>query len=146
MKRVARMDKRSGFTLVEILVTILIATLFIVTIVQLSVVQSKIASNVSAYTTADLLAYDNLRTYAYGKAPTWFECEYSGGNPVAQTMVSKTDAVPGLPPPVVQSVVATAPYGCGGGSLGIGYPIKVVSTVTYGSDAKVVVHATYATY
>lgn len=141
-----RTSNSSGFTLVEVLVTILIATLFIIAIVQLSVSQSKITSSVSSYSRADLLAYNNLRTYAYGKAPTWFECNYTGGNPDAVTLISSTDPVDGLPSPVTQSVVATAPYGCGGGSSGIGYPIKVVSTVTYGPSAKVVVHATYATY
>ena len=135
-----------GFTIVEVMVTIVVATLFILTMTQLSVSQSKLTSNVNGYTTADLLAYNNLRTYAYGKAPTWFVCNYTGGNPDAMTLISKTDPVDGIPSPVVQSVVATAPYGCGGGSSGIGYPIKVVSTVTFGADAKVVVHATYATY
>lgn len=139
-------SRNAGFTLVEVLVTIIIATLFIVTITQLSVSQSKIAANNSSYNQADLLAYNNLRTYAYGKAPTWFICSYTGANPDPMNLISKTDPVSGLPSPVIQSVIATAPYGCGGGSSGIGYPIKVVSTVTYGPSAKVVVHATYATY
>lgn len=138
--------KQAGFTLVEVIVTIIIATLFILAITQLSIAQSKVSSSLNARTTADLLAYNNLRTYAYGKAPTWFECNYSGSDPLPMTLINNTDPVDGLPSPVVQSVIATAPYGCGGGSSGIGYPIRVVSTVTYGSDAKVVVHATYATY
>lgn len=146
MNRRQRVSEQSGFTLVEVLVTIIVATLFVVTISQLTTAQSKVTANVNAYNTADLLAYNNLRTYAYGKAPTWFDCTYTGGNPDAMTLIAKTDAVVGLPAPVTQSVVATAPYGCGGGSSGIGYPIKVVSTVTYGPSAKVVVHATYATY
>ena len=137
---------QAGFTLVEVLVTIIVAALFIVTITQLSVSQSKLSSNVNSYNNADLLAYNNLRTYAYGKPPTWFECTYTGGNPDSMILIDKTEDVSGITPPVKQSVIATAPYGCGGGSSGIGYPIKVVSTVTYGADAKVVVHATYATY
>ncbi len=146
MNRRQRVSEQSGFTLVEVLVTIIVATLFVVTISQLTTAQSKVTSNVNAYNTADLLAYNNLRTYAYGKAPTWFDCNYTGANPDAMTLIAKTDPVAGLPAPVTQSVIATAPYGCGGGSSGIGYPIKVVSTVTYGPSAKVVVHATYATY
>lgn len=141
-----RASDQRGFTLVEILVTIIVATVFIMTISQLHITQSKVTSYVDAYNTADLLAYNNLRTYAYGKAPTWFECEYASGNPKPMTLIAKTDPVEGLPSPVSQSVIATAPYGCGGGSAGIGYPIRVVSTVTYGADARVVVHATYATY
>lgn len=146
MNRRQKISEQSGFTLVEVLVTIIVATLFVVTISQLTTAQSKVTSNVNAYNTADLLAYNNLRTYAYGKSPTWFDCNYTGANPDSMTLIAKTDPVAGLPAPVTQSVIATAPYGCGGGSSGIGYPIKVVSTVTYGPSAKVVVHATYATY
>lgn len=143
----SRLQQNSaGFTIVEVVVTIVISALFIATIVQLTIVQSKLSSTVSAYNTADMLAYNNLRTYAYGKSPSWFNCEYSGGNPLPNTLLSSTNPVDGLPSPVEQTVIATAPYGCGGGSSGIGYPIKVVSTVKYGSDEKVVVHATYSTY
>jgi len=134
-----------GFTLVEVLITVVVATLFIVAFSQLHIAQSRISSTMNAYTKADLLAYNNLRIYANGKAPTWFECTYASGSPVPMNLLTSTDAA-GLPTPVSQTVVATAPYGCGGGSSGIGYPIKVVSTVTYGSDAKVIVHATYSTY
>ncbi len=146
MKSSSTPSSQAGFTLVEVLVTIIVAALFIVTISQVHIAQSKLTTNVNSYNNADLLAYNNLRTYAYGKAPTWFQCVYSGGNPQPMTLVTVTDPVEGIQSPVAQSVVATAPYGCGGGSSGIGYPIKVISTVTYGPDAKVVVHATYATY
>lgn len=138
--------RAEGFTLVEVLITIVIAAIFIITFSQLHIVQSRVGSIMSSYDAADLLAYNNLRTYAYGKAPNWFECTYSGGNPQPKTMLSSNAAVAGIPSPVIQTVVATAPYGCGGSSSGIGYPIKVVSTVTYGPDAKVIVHATYSTY
>ena len=146
MKTSYSSSDQAGFTLVEVLVTIIVAALFVVTITQLSVSQSKLTNNVNSYNNADLLAYNNLRTYAYGKAPTWFDCTYASGSPQPMILINKSDPVEGIRPPVVQSVVATAPYGCGGGSSGIGYPIKVVSTVTYGPDAKVIVHATYATY
>lgn len=135
-----------GFTVVEVLVTVIIATLFVITITQLSIAQSRVSSSTTYYNTADMLAYNNLRTYAYGQAPTWFECTYTSGSPNPMTLLSSSDPVDGLPSPVIQSVVATAPYGCGGGSSGIGYPIKIVSTVTYGSSSQVVTHATYASY
>lgn len=139
-------DRRKGFTLVEVLVTVVVAAIFILAFADISITQSRIGSIKKSYVTADLLAYNNMRTYAYGKAPSWFECEYSGGSPLAMTLLSSSDPVDGVPSPVIQTVVATAPYGCGGSSVGIGYPIRVVSTVTYGTDAKVVVHATYSTY
>jgi prepilin-type N-terminal cleavage/methylation domain-containing protein len=136
----------AGFTLVEVLITIVIAAIFIVTFSHLHIVQSRVASIMSAYDAADLLAYNNLRTFAYGKAPSWFECVYASGVPESKTVLTSSAPVDGIPSPVTQTVVATAPYGCGGGSTGLGYPIKVVSTVTYGPESKVVVHATYSTY
>ncbi len=146
MRRIKQLSQRSGFTIVEVVVTIVITTLFIITISQLAMAQSQISSTMTAYNKADLLAYNNLRTYAYGKAPSWFDCTYSGGSPDEMTLVSTTNPVEGIPGPVSQTVIATAPYGCGGVSSGIGYPIKVVSTVMYGPNAEAVVHATYSTY
>ena len=140
-------SNQAGFTLVEVFVTVIIAAIFIVSISQLYIVQTKIASTMTSFTNADLLAYNNLRTYAYGKSPTWFDCIYASGSPQPMTVLNTTGAVDGLPSPVVQTVIATAPYGCGGGSSGIGYPIRVVSTVTYGgANGRTVVHATYSTY
>lgn len=135
-----------GFSVVEVIIAISIASFFVISIVQIYIFQTRLSSTTSAYNTADLLAYNNLRTYAYGKAPTWFECVYDSGSPLPQTVLNSSADVNSIPSPVTQTVVATAPYGCGGASPGIGYPIKVVSTVTYGSNAKVVVHATYSSY
>lgn len=138
--------KQAGFTLVEVFVTIIIATMFVVAITQLYITQSRVSQSMNSYSNADLLANNNLRAFAYGKAPTWFICEYSSGAPLPKTLLTSTDDVDGIQSPVSQTVVATAPYGCGGSSSSIGYPIKVVSTVTYGSDGRSVVHATYSTY
>ena len=135
-----------GFTLIEVLVTVVIAAIFIITFSQLHIVQSRVGNIMNSYDAADMLAYNNLRTYAYGTSPNWFDCVYSGGNPQPMTVLDSTAPVEGIPSPVRQTIIATAPYGCGGGSSGIGYPIKVVSTVTYDTDSKVVVHATYSTY
>ena len=135
-----------GFTVVEVLIAISIAALFVISIVQIYIFQTRLSSATFAYNTADLLAYNNLRTYSYGRAPTWFECVYVSGSPQPQTLLNSSVDVNLIPSPVTQTVVATAPYGCGGASPGIGYPIRVVSTVTYGSNAKVVAHATYSSY
>ena len=143
---VTKRQSEAGFTLIESLITIIIATLFVIAISQLYITQVRITTALTSYNNADLLASDNLRTYAYGKPPSWFVCAYSNGNPIARTILNKNNDVDGIQSPVVQTVVATAPYGCGGGSSGIGFPIKVVSTVTFGSESKAVVHATYATY
>lgn len=139
-------SKAAGFTLIEVLVAVVVAALFISAFSQMYIIQSRLATEMDTYEQADALAYTNLRTYAFGKAPTWFTCTYSSGSPVPMNLIQSDDAVEGLPGPVSQTVVATAPYGCGGSSGTIGYPIKVVSTVTYGPDARKVVHATYTTY
>lgn len=144
--KLERMRSTDGFTVVEVVVSVVIAAVFILIILQLYVAQSKVSSGVLTYNKAETTAYNNLRTYAYGKPPTWFKCTYTGGNPNPMTLLSSSDPIEGLPSPVQQTVVATAPYGCGGGASGIGYPIRVVSTVTYGASAQTVVHATYATY
>lgn len=146
MQRHSPQISQAGFTLIEVLVAVVIAALFIIAFVQMYVVQARLSSDMSSYNKAELLAYGNLRTFAYGKAPTWFTCTYSSGSPQPVTLLSSSAAVEGIPSPVTQSVVATAPYGCGGGTAALGYPIKVVSTVTYGPDGRTVTHATYSTY
>lgn len=138
--------EQRGFTIVEVLVTLAAASLFISAIYMLQITQIKLAKSVSSYSNADQLAYNNLRVFANGKSPTWFTCNYVSGSPAAMTLKSSTDAVNGITPPVTQTVTATAPYGCGGGSSGLGYPIRVISSVTYGPAGKTVVHATYASY
>lgn len=141
-----RVTYESGFTLVEAMAALFVAALFLATIFQVFLVQSQLSASTVAYNNADRLAYNNLRTYAYGAAPSWFVCTYSGASPNSNVLIDTIGSVDGIPGVVTQSVVATAPYGCGGGSTGIGYPIKVVSTVTYGKDSREVTHATYATY
>lgn len=141
-----RFKHQQGFTVVEVAITIVVAALFIIAISQLQITQSKVSAQLKSESMADLLAYNNLRTYAYGKSPSWFDCEYSAGSPLVRTMINKNEPVEGIASPVIQTVTASAPYGCGGGSSGIGYPIKVVSKVTYGNPSKEVVHATYSTY
>jgi type II secretory pathway pseudopilin PulG len=140
-------QRQAGFTLVEVFVTIVIATLFIIAISQLYITQVRISTSVTSYNNADILASNNLRTYAYGKAPSWFICKYNTDNkPIDDIRLNTTGDYTGIQSPVTQSIVASAPYGCGGNSSGIGYPIKVVSKVTFGKEGKTVVHATYSTY
>jgi len=146
MKKMTPSLSQAGFTLVEVFVTIVIAALFIVSISLLYISQTQVSKSMKSYLTADLLSNDNLRTYAYGTAPSWFECTYVSSSPQPMELLNSTVDVSGIQSPVIQSVIATAPYGCGGSSSSNGYPIKVVSKVTYGKDAKTVVHATYSSY
>lgn len=136
----------AGFTLIESLVAIITAAIFITAMFSMYVSLTKLTGSTSEYNTADQLAYNNLRTYAYGFPPKWFTCTYSGSTPQPVTLVNTpTSTIGGIKGNVAQSVVATAPYGCGGGSAGMGYPIKVVSTVVYGNN-RTVAHATYVSY
>ncbi len=149
-------QKDTGFTTVELLVTILVTASFIASISQMIGFVGSVAVDAHRQEVASNLAYNNLRRYANGDPmPTWFNCigdvgtettaPFSDGkaHPTATGMVvfSSSAAVTDLPGPVAQSVRAVAPYGCGASASGM--PIRVVSTVTYGSPQKEVVHATY---
>jgi prepilin-type N-terminal cleavage/methylation domain-containing protein len=150
--------EQPGFTLVELIITIVVAGIFIAIISQMNSSVVNIATNAHRFEIASSLAYNNLRIYANGQKPTWFDCigDESGETSAPFTdgktypsatgkdILSSTAAVANLPSPVTQTVNVLAPYGCGQSAGGM--PIRVVSTVTYGSPAKKVVHATYVGY
>lgn len=149
---------QSGFTIVELIVTIVVAGMFIGVISQMNGFVVNMATSSHRFELASNLAYNNLRIYANGQKPTWFNCvgdESSETTPPYTDGKSHSDAaginilssgadVAGLPSPVSQTVNVLAPYGCGTSASGM--PIRVVSTVTYGNPAKKVVHATYVSY
>lgn len=128
-----------GFTLVELLVVIVLSLAFLLTIYQLSFSIFNLSAEGSHQIRASNLAYKNLRAYATGGPPLWYSCAAKGNGPY--TPLSTAINVAGLPPPVQQTVEASAPYGCADGS-----PIRIVSTVTYGPNDRSVSHATYAYY
>lgn len=150
--------RQSGFTIVELIVTIVVAGLFIGVISQMNGFVVSMATSSHRFELASNLAYNNLRIYANGQRPTWFDCvgdESGESTPPYTDGKSHSDAaginilnssadVAGLPSPVSQTVNVLAPYGCGTSASGM--PIRVVSTVTYGNPAKKVVHATYVAY
>ena len=150
-----------GFTLIEVLTTVVVAALFLIAIFQLMTVVTTLSARSSYRTAASNLAYNNLRLYANGQPPLWFDCigdeagedtpPFSDGTrsgATGQVLVSTTSetSVQSLPPPVSQSVVAVAPYGCG--ESGLGLPIRVQSQVTFGppTNSTTVTHATYVSY
>lgn len=153
---------QGGFTLVELIITILVAGIFAISIFQLSAGVNNFAAVASREITASNLAYNNLRKYANGQKPLWFDCigddasestaPFSDGktHPDATGQVlyqnTATTVVNKMPPPVVETVVAIAPYGCG--SSGPGMPIRIQSQVEYGTAAqkRTVTHATYVSY
>ncbi len=131
-----------GFTLIEALVTVIVAAIFILAMTELYVVQLQLSTSTTAYDQVDQLAYNNLRAYADGRKPTWFSCVYSSGNPQPQKLMDNIPTtLPGLKGNIVQLVVATAPFGCGSNVV---KPILVTSSATY--QGRTITHATYSTY
>jgi prepilin-type N-terminal cleavage/methylation domain-containing protein len=157
-------SKQSGFTLVELIVTIIISGIFIGSITSMSVSVGNSANQAHRFEVATNLAYNNMRIYANGQKASDFGFVCNGddvtdteattpyndgakhpdaaGTPLINT--TSSSAIYDLPAPVVQTVKAVAPYGCGNTISGM--PVRIVSTVTYGSPAKKVVHATYVGY
>jgi hypothetical protein len=143
------MINQRGFSLIEALVAVVMATIFILAMVELYVVQLNLSTSTASYEQADQLAYNNMRAYADGTKPIWFECNYTGTNTTPDPwplIVNKITQIKGIPGDVVQNVISTAPFGCGngGGKNNSGYPILVTSTVTY--NGRTVAHATYSSY
>lgn len=145
----------SGFTLIEMMVTVVVAGIFIGSLAALygAIVDSSTSNR--NFAIANDVAYSYLRNYASaGSEPTWFTCSTATGtsntndlsvnaNAPGQTLSSGTitNNQPLLPAPVTYSVVAVAPYGCSGAQLHS--PIRVTATVKYGSPARAIQHSTY---
>jgi hypothetical protein len=146
MKMNKRNGKAAGFTIVEVVVTLVVSTIFIVGIIHLQTSVSQLSIQQVQRRIASDLAYNNLRKYANDNQPTWFRCEVAGGVAKPNVLINGNITVRGLPSPVSQKVVATAPYLCGGGTGGVGMPIRIESVVTYGSNHRKVVHVSYAAF
>ncbi|MFZ1802223.1 MAG: prepilin-type N-terminal cleavage/methylation domain-containing protein [Candidatus Saccharimonas aalborgensis] len=127
---------QSGFTLVEVIVTIIASSIFLFGILGLGISSLTISVSTSRRTTADNLSYANLRQYVNGSgARNWFNCNAGS----TATLLNSTAGISGLPSPVTQLVTASAPYGCPG-------VIAVTSKVTYGANNTEFVYAGYEAY
>lgn len=152
-----QLQKSEGYTVVELIITILVATIFLVSLVSMMGYVTDSAIDARRKETASNLAYNNLRKFANGERPLWFSCvgdeasertpPFSDGktypNATGQVLIDETSQVTtqNLPPPVIQKVFAIAPYGCGNSAKGM--PIRIQSEVTYGASGRKMVHATY---
>ncbi|HXH04819.1 MAG TPA: hypothetical protein VNI82_00120 [Candidatus Nitrosotenuis sp.] len=134
---------QQGFTIVELIVIITVSAVFFLSAIQLSLSISSMAADGSQRTVASNVAYKNLRKYANGAKPSWYDCVTYGNGPY--TLLTSTDPIDGLPSPVTQTIVASAPYGCGNGATS-GMPIRVQAQIIYGPSQRTITHATYATY
>ncbi len=137
--------KQSGFTIVELLITVITAAMFVAMFYQLYVVLVGINATARSTAQASDLAYSNLRLYPT-VISTGLTC-----NP-ATNVSSTVNLIPASGSPtaavssnypelgsVTQQVTAQFPYGC----AAVYNVVKLVSTVTYGTASYKVSYATY---
>lgn len=149
---------QAGFTVVEILITLLVAAVFTLAMYQLFGAINSAMSLARQKAIASELAYSYLRRYSgTGSDPaTWFTCSTASGgantndytvntNAPGQTLASGSlTNVSGLTGPISYSVRALAVYGCSGTNAGS--PLRVEAVITYSPSARTVRHATLVGY
>lgn len=143
----------AGFTIIEMLVTIVVFSVFLLAFstLYISVTQSYTDTKYKAI--ANDLGYNYLRKYAYaGATPTWFTTcdsttDFTLNTSAAGQLIeggSLTTSATGLPSPITYSVRAYAIYGCSG--VHLKKPIRVDATVTYGPNSTIIRHSTLVAY
>jgi len=166
-----RSDSQSGIIVPELVITIVIASGLVIGFAGLYITAQKLGASANNSATASNFAYSILRKYVNAvpqSATNWFNCDtetggLSAGQPkVSSTNDAKTNTnasgtfldgttaagknVPSsvtLPTPAKYTVKAIAPYGCTKQDWLM--PVRLQVDVTYGSDARKVSHAAYAT-
>lgn len=136
-------NSEEGFTIVEVLTSLVVIGVFITIIFQLFIFQSGIGASWLRFELAEQLAYNNMNKYGRYEAAQTTTCADYPTSSSSKTLFSQSAPVSGLPSPVSQQVVSSMPYGCDATKLSNRYPIKIISTVTYGPDSKQITHATY---
>jgi type II secretory pathway pseudopilin PulG len=158
MKNNLSRSKEQGFSVIEALVTVLIASIFLITIYSLYQSIVTISVRGSQQSAASNLVYSALRRYANGTTPTWYSCDssnpnasktlYNGSTDTGQSGVSNLesdfnpDTFKELPKPVRVTVEASAPYGCTNRSK----PLLVRANVDYGNPVKKVDGILYVSF
>jgi hypothetical protein len=135
----------SGFTSVELMITLLIAALFVISFSLLYTTTNSVQSSADHRSQASAIAYSNLRKYTSSSYPSWFTCDsdslisVANPNPPGQILLDNDFSDPNLASPH-QKVAAFAPHSCGNDT-----PVLVISSVTYGasSNRQTVTHTTY---
>lgn len=149
----------AGFTIPELLITLVVTTLFIATFYQMFIAINSYSAHAKQRSLADNAAYSLLRQYA---APdispsTWFTCSTQSGsnndndlvvnNAAPGTIVQSGSLSPentGLPGPVTYTVNALAIFGCAGANAET--PVRLQVKLTYGSSNQTITHAVLAAY
>ncbi len=121
--------RQTGFSAVELLITLFIATAFIATGYQLYSIIIKGGGDARMQAKASNIAYDNLRRYAP-----------QATNPCSVFTPTPTPSVPaGSLPNATITISVTCPYGT---AVSV---TKVQVSVTYGTPQQEVDHALYVT-
>lgn len=135
------MSKQSGLTLVELMVTIVVAGILLIALFMLSTFTIQLSANNKHRSAASALARSNMRIYANNQTTNWLNCADITGAPGG--VRSYTLTTPNeLPGPVTQTIEISVPYGCTGSSAG--YPARFVSKVVYANGE--VAHATFVLF
>lgn len=127
--------RQSGFTVVELLVTVIVAALFVGIFYQMFVILVGINANARNTAQASNLSYSNMRRYPTATS-TGLTCSTSSTNLLNTNSIDSDYQELGT---VTETVTASFPYGCSA----IYDVIKLVSTVTYGKNSFKVSYATY---
>ncbi|MDB5177092.1 MAG: hypothetical protein JWN75_760 [Candidatus Saccharibacteria bacterium] len=142
-----RDNNAEGFTIVEVIVTLVVVSLFLVGFFQSFLLLESQRINVARQAKASDVAFTNLRKYT--TRPSGLTCDTSGvilGN-TTQTGASSaygfvaepTDGLGGSP---FQEVRAYPTNGCDPATFAAN-PVKIQSTVTYGTNGDKVTHASF---
>jgi prepilin-type N-terminal cleavage/methylation domain-containing protein len=150
---------QQGFTIIEVLVTLIVVSLFLYTFFQSYLTLESQRVNVARQAIASDVAYTNLRKIT--SRPAGLTCDpatmdltsgdtslenrgKSGVNlfdpPYNYPKETNTETVGKLGTSSTQTLAVYAPNGC---TNFLGNPLKIVSTVTYGTNGDKVVHASY---
>ncbi len=131
--------QQSGFTVAELLTTIIVAALFVAMFYELYVILVGVNANARNTAQASNLAYANMRRYPTA-ASTGLTCSasttYLKGASTSSLVTNSGYQDLG---PVDEDVIATFPYGCSA----IYDVIKLVSVVTYKNGTLKLSYSTY---
>lgn len=124
--------KNAGFTAVELLVTLIVATVFIIAFYQLYTVATNDTHDARIRSRANNLAYEALRTLSL-QVPTKSCNVINTPNP-ALTLPTNVD----LPEPYSISGRVDCPYGTTGDKTS-----RIIVEIKYGNPTETVQHVTY---
>lgn len=137
-----KFQKSAGFTVVEMLVTVIVAAMFVAAFYQLFVILVQINAQARQTAQASDLAYSNMRRYPTATSTALACVDSTTVTNLIPASGSPTAAIDTDYPElgsVTEQLTAQFPYGCSSNyNL-----IKLVSTVKYNSNMRTVSHATY---